>query len=131
MVLLDTDILVGLLRNDSDAKKKIIALQHMGLSMSTTSINTLELFEGAYASINKEKNIMLIEELTENLKQINFDFLTSKVAAKIIKDLEKEGRSLDAFDAMIGAAAIANNEMIVTRNIKHFERIKGLHVEKW
>ena len=131
MVLLDTDILIGLLRNDADAKKKIIALQQMGMPLSTTSINALELLQGAYASVNREKNLLLVEELIENLKQINIDFLASKTAAKIIKDLEKEGKTIDAFDAVIGAATIVSNEIIVTRNSKHFERIKELRVEKW
>lgn len=36
---------------------------------------------------------------------------------------------IDLEDIMIAAIAITNNEKLITRNEKHFRRIKGLEVE--
>jgi predicted nucleic acid-binding protein len=35
------------------------------------------------------------------------------------------------FDLLIGATAITYNQILVTNNIKHFEKIKELKIENW
>ncbi|OGK15728.1 hypothetical protein A2774_00590 [Candidatus Roizmanbacteria bacterium RIFCSPHIGHO2_01_FULL_39_12c] len=45
---------------------------------------------------------------------------------KIKIDLEKKKVPLAHFDILIASSAIANNLTLVTRNLKHFQRIKGL-----
>ena len=39
---------------------------------------------------------------------------------------EKSGTRLDDFDLIIAACALAHNLTLVTNNIKHFKRTKGL-----
>jgi tRNA(fMet)-specific endonuclease VapC len=34
-------------------------------------------------------------------------------------------------DALIAAIALANNAVLVTHNVKHFEHIEGLRLEDW
>jgi tRNA(fMet)-specific endonuclease VapC len=38
---------------------------------------------------------------------------------------------LDDFDILIAATAIVNNCVLVSNNIKHFERIPDLNIENW
>ncbi len=45
--------------------------------------------------------------------------------------LRKEGRTVDDFDLLIGASAIANDLTLVTNNLKHFERLKNIKIENW
>jgi len=45
--------------------------------------------------------------------------------------LRKQGTPLDDFDLLIGASAVANNLILVTNNVKHFERIEGITIENW
>ena len=45
--------------------------------------------------------------------------------------LKKAGRPVDDFDLLIGASAIANDLVLVTNNIKHFERLEGIQIENW
>lgn len=45
--------------------------------------------------------------------------------------LRTEGKMLDDFDILIAATAIVNDCVLVTNNIKHFERIDGLTIENW
>ena len=40
-----------------------------------------------------------------------------------------KGEIIDIEDIMIGAIVIHNGERLVTRNKKHFERIRGLEIE--
>jgi tRNA(fMet)-specific endonuclease VapC len=35
------------------------------------------------------------------------------------------------FDLLIGTTAIANNLIMVTENVKEFDRIKNIEIENW
>ncbi|MFX1520042.1 MAG: type II toxin-antitoxin system VapC family toxin [Promethearchaeota archaeon] len=41
------------------------------------------------------------------------------------------GKPIDLRDALIAGIALVNEYTLVTKNIKHFERITGLNVETW
>jgi predicted nucleic acid-binding protein len=50
-------------------------------------------------------------------------------ASEIFWRLRKEGNMIEKFDCMIAAIFMMNGVYtVLTRNSKHFERIKGLHV---
>jgi tRNA(fMet)-specific endonuclease VapC len=42
--------------------------------------------------------------------------------------LKKHCTSLDDFDLTLAACALANDLVLVTNNVKHFERIAGLRL---
>ena len=52
-------------------------------------------------------------------------------AGKISGSLRARGREIDREDCIIGATALLNDEPVVTRNRKHFERIDGLDIETY
>lgn len=54
---------------------------------------------------------------------------SSSRAGLIYADLRKKGQALDPTDCMIAAIALENNETLLTRNEKHFSKIKGLKIE--
>ena len=60
----------------------------------------------------------------------NFDLLASEKAAEIFVRLSTDGKMLELMDIMIASIAITNNETLITNNIKHFDRIKELKIEK-
>ncbi|MBN2122997.1 MAG: type II toxin-antitoxin system VapC family toxin [Deltaproteobacteria bacterium] len=50
---------------------------------------------------------------------------------RIKADLEKHGKLIDDFDIVIGAIALAHGCSVITSNLKHFQRIKGLRTASW
>lgn len=52
-------------------------------------------------------------------------------AGELLAVLEARGVSLGIEDVLIGATAIVGGLTVVTRNLRHFERIPGLSVESW
>jgi tRNA(fMet)-specific endonuclease VapC len=38
---------------------------------------------------------------------------------------------IDDFDLLIGASAISNDLILVTRNVSHFERLEQIKIENW
>jgi tRNA(fMet)-specific endonuclease VapC len=45
--------------------------------------------------------------------------------------LRRLGQPISDFDLLIGATAIHYGLILVTNNVKHFERMKGLSIENW
>ncbi len=45
--------------------------------------------------------------------------------------LERLGQTIEDFDMMIGVTGLVGNLIVVTHNLKHFNRIEGLKTEDW
>ena len=54
-----------------------------------------------------------------------------RLYGKLKAELEMKGQRIDEFDLLIGATSIANKMIMVTSNIKHFDRITGIQLENW
>lgn len=52
-------------------------------------------------------------------------------AADLSAVLRRSGSALDWADLFIAATALAHELVVVTRNVRHFDRIDGLFVENW
>lgn len=128
MVCLDSDIIIDFFRKRDYAIKKIKELREKNIGISTTSVNTFELFRGF---IDSEKySPEIFSRFLNNVNILHFDFDSSKKAAEIFEDLRAKGELLDLADIMIAAVVINNDETILTGNIKHFKRISRLKVEE-
>jgi predicted nucleic acid-binding protein len=53
------------------------------------------------------------------------------IAGNILAELRKQGQIMGLEDVLIAASALANQYIVVTANIRHFSRIKGLKIENW
>lgn len=124
MVCLDGDIIIEFLKNNKVILNKINDLQKNKKDISTTSINTFEVFRGF---VNfKSDSLDRFNAFLSNLKIYNFNLSSSKKAAEIFEDLKSRGEILDLADIMIASIAITNNESFLTNNIAHFKRIPEL-----
>lgn len=120
--LLDTDVVIDHLR-----RKKILTEQL--LNNGTISIITLgELIYGAYKSAYPQKSLITLKEdlAILDFEVININEMNVAEFGRIKADLEIRGERLDDFDLLIASTALVNNLVLVTRNKKHFKRIKGL-----
>jgi predicted nucleic acid-binding protein len=67
----------------------------------------------------------------DNIKIYNFDKNLAKVFGVLKALLSKNGTIVADMDLMIASIAIANDEVLVSNNLKHFRKIEGLIVENW
>ncbi|PKP59946.1 MAG: PIN domain nuclease [Candidatus Altiarchaeales archaeon HGW-Altiarchaeales-1] len=129
MKILDTDILVAILRGKKDTQDLLDYLSSEDIT--TTSITAFELYYGAFKSERASENIKEVDSLLSSYSIINFDKKSSKAAGEIYSKLEISGLNIGLRDVLIGAICIVNNATIITRNVKHYSRIEGLNIEKW
>jgi len=95
-----------------------------------SEITVAELKFGAENSESKEKNRKTIDDFVSKFTIIPI-FNSLDVYAIEKSRLRKSGLILDDFDLLIGATAISNNLVLVTRNTSDFERLDGIEIENW
>ena len=52
-------------------------------------------------------------------------------SADIYADLRRKGTPLEDADILVAGIALAQDAVLITRNLKHFRRIGGLRLESW
>ena len=126
--LLDTNICIHLFRGQFNLLDKFreIDLQDCAIS----EITLAELIFGAENSANPEKNQKIIEAFLEQIKILPI-FNAIPIYAKEKVRLRKKGIMISDFDLFIGTTAVANKLIMVTENIKEFERISNIEIENW
>lgn len=126
--LLDTCICVFLFRQKYGVAEKLAKLNPEQCYVSEVTI--AELTYGAYKSDRVEENLQLIEELVSVINVIPFAE-SIEIYAKEKVRLRALGTPIDDFDLLIAAAAVQQELILVTDNVRHFKNIQGLVIENW
>jgi len=126
--MLDTNICVYFFRGKFNLTEK---LERIGLNNYTISEITLaELVYGAENSMNPQKNhkiILNFSKLVTILPIYDSIYLYGKEKAR----LRKLGTMISDFDLLIGCTSVDKELIMVTENIREFERIASIRIENW
>ena len=127
--LLDTNICVYWLKGNRQIEQQVLAAGIDAVALPFITVS--ELYYGAYKSQRIEVNLQLVRNLTEQLTVLESDEAISELFGELKAGLEKSGMIIDDADLYIAACAKVHGLTLVTNNIKHFKRIKGLKLENW
>lgn len=126
--LLDTNICIALLRGNRDIACRLI---NIGEGHCLLSVITLyELMFGAYYSKREEQEVPKVKRFIDRFPIIPLRDAAETYALLKVR-LRSSGILIDEFDLMIAATALEGDYVLVTDNIKHFQRIEGLRIENW
>jgi tRNA(fMet)-specific endonuclease VapC len=95
-----------------------------------SEITLAELKFGVEKSVQKEKNRQTLEKFELTFSTLPVYSALDIYAAEKAR-LQSRGKSLDEFDLLIGATAIAGNLILVTRNVSDFNRMNGIEIQDW
>jgi hypothetical protein len=121
-VLIDSDILVWVLRGNRRAAATVQRAPHRALSL----MSYLELVEGARnrQDLNTTRSLLIDHEIT--VLPLN-ESIGQRAAAYMEEHALAGG--LGAADALIAATAIEHGLALCTANQKHFKAIQGLKLK--
>jgi tRNA(fMet)-specific endonuclease VapC len=126
--LLDTNICIHFFRGKFNLIDKFTEVYIENCAIS--EITLAELTFGAENSPNPNKNHKLIESFSEHIKILPI-YNAIPIYAKEKVRLRKSGEMISDFDLLIGTSAIANDLIMVTENVKEFEKISKIQMENW
>ena len=133
MILLDTSFLIDVLKKREYAVNKAVEIVNKD-KLATTYVNIYELLFGIYnkKTINHEKELNAVKDLKNKLEILTLDENSTKKSAEIGGELMIKGQIIGDTDNMIAGIMLCNGiNTIVTRNVDHFKRIKGIEVETY
>ena len=130
MKCLDTDLLVGVLRNQEKAARKAEELDKQG-RQATTAVNAFELFYEASKSKMVEENVREANKLLSRLELLPLSTSAAERAGLLFGGLELKGLPIEFRDSMIAGIVLEHRLTLVTRNRRDYGRIPGLAIEDW
>ena len=132
MFLFDTDIITNIVK----PRPSLNLLQRLEkISKNQQYVSTITIAEIVYGAEKSQRPNFHLNKLETILLPavniISFDAKAAYVCGRIRAELEKRGTPLDLADLEIAAIAIAKNLILVTNNVRHFERVPLLRYENW
>ncbi|ARO22216.1 PIN domain-containing protein [Rhizobium sp. S9] len=125
--LLDTNAVIALMKGN----ERLIAglRRHRPQDFAIPAIVAHELFYGAYKSLRIEENLARIDGL--QFAVLEFDRNDAQKAGEIRAALQASGTPIGPYDVLIAGQAVARGLILITRNLREFERAAGLQAENW
>lgn len=128
--MLDTNICIYMIKNKPESVRRKFASLFSG-DICMSSITFFELEKGVLKSQQKEKNHVLLNRFTEDVMVVPFDDSAAQSAADVGAQLELRGQVIGPYDTLIAGHAMSLDLVLVTNNLKEFERVAGLSCENW
>jgi tRNA(fMet)-specific endonuclease VapC len=127
--MLDTNIVVYTIKNRPTTVKAAFEA-HYG-QMCISSVTLMELIYGAEKSLRPERNLLDVEGLAARLDVLNYDDIAATHSGQLRAELAKAGTPIGPYDQMIAGHARSRGLILVSNNIREFERVPGLRLENW
>ena len=127
---LDTNIITAFLKNDLRVVQRVSEYLEFFDKLTINIISYYEILRGL-KDLGNEGKLLRFEEFIQENELISIRKDTVEKAAEIYAYLKKEGNLIEDADILMAATAIVEELILITNNIKHFKRVKGLEVDNW
>ena len=126
MIGIDSDCIIDFLRGKKEA---INIIEKYKDELVTTELNIFEVFIGLYRKKElREKEEEITKNFFESLDILDCTGFGLK-GADIFSELINEGKEIEQNDCLIASILLVNGcDKIITKNVKHFSRIKNIKV---
>lgn len=98
--------------------------------MAVPDVTLVELHYGAERNDDPAARIAIIESFAARLEILPFDARAAPHCGNIRATLERQGQIIGDYDLTIAAIARSQGLVLVTGNVRQFERVEGLRVER-
>lgn len=130
-MIADTDFVIDLMRGKPSAIEKMQDIEETGAGLHMSTVTLVELAAG----IPKTKHPAEEQERIENVaRKIHLLALTRDIAhaAGVLHGtLDLKAQSPGIPDCIIAATAVLTNEILLTGNVKHYNKVPGLKLETY
>jgi len=128
--LLDTNICIYITKHHpQEVLTKFESLQVGDVGMSIITYG--ELHFGAEKSRQPTQTHAKLDRLAELINILPLSISAANSYGSIRSALEKAGTPIGANDLWIAAHALAEDRILVSNNLREFQRVPGLTVENW
>jgi tRNA(fMet)-specific endonuclease VapC len=127
--MLDTNIVIYVIKRRPLEILEVFNA-HAG-QMCISSITLAELLHGVEKSSMITKNLRKVEDFVSRLEVLPYENTAASHYGDIRTNLEKKGTVIGINDLHIAAHARSEGLILVSNNVREFERVEGLRLENW
>ena len=127
--MLDTNIAIYVIK-----RRPITALEKFNQHASqicVSSITVAELIHGAEKSQNSQQAFAAVEDFLSRLSVLDYDYSDAGHYGDIRANLERKGTPIGVNDLHIAGHARSAGLILVSNNLREFERVEGLRLDNW
>jgi predicted nucleic acid-binding protein len=115
IILLDTNILIDVLRNRGDRRDVLADLVERGHTLATSVVNVGEVYAGMRSQEATET-----DRLLRNIESYPMTYAIARHAGILKFAYSQKGKTLSLLDMIVAATALAHNCSLMTDNRKDF-----------
>jgi len=127
--LLDTNIVIYTLKNRPPQVRDRFTANDGHMAISSVTLG--ELIFGAERSSQALADLRVIESLLAKIEVLPFEKPAAYHFGQIRAELMSAGRPIGPYDMMIAGHARSSGLILVTNNLREFERVPGIRLENW
>ncbi len=124
--LLDTDFCVHVLRGRPWARAALAAVKPSDVAISAITLAELEVGKRL-----DPKRAGPVDAFQKAVPVLAFGPFEAERFGRVQSVLIQSGTKIGDMDALIAATALASGRVLVTGNLRHFERVPGLKIADW
>ena len=128
--MLDTNICIYAIKNKPEQVLKQLHT-HLDDGICISSITLAELAHGVQKSLYPEKNEEALLQFLTILDILEFNDLAAMEYGGICAYLQRQGTPIGTMDMLIAAHAKSEDLVLVTNNLREFERVPHIKLENW
>ena len=132
MYLLDTNIISEVLRRRPDPK---VLARLREVEPEEIHASVITLFELRFGSMLRDDATNFWQKIETDIlplvRWLDVDRSVAHKAGDIAANLQRLGTPIGVNDCLIGGTALVHNLVLVSRNVRHFEKITNLLREVW
>lgn len=127
--MLDTNICIYVIKDYPAGLRD--RFNQLADELCISAITLGELQYGAEKSSRRTYNLEGIARFLARLDVLPFSAAAAVHYGQLRAELQRAGRPAGSLDMLIGAHARSEGLIVVTNNLREFERMPGLRVENW
>jgi len=127
--MLDTNIVIYVIKHRPVEIREVFNA-HAG-QMCISSITLAELLHGVEKNSMITKNLRKVEDFVSRLEVLPYENTAASHYGDIRTNMEKKGTVIGVNDLHIAAHARSEGLILVSNNLREFERVEGLRLENW
>jgi len=128
--LLDTCVLSDFARGEANTLDRVKSTPPALVAVSSITAMEIE-FGLALDAVRARKLAPVMHALLRAVSVLPYGVEDARATAVLRAALQKRGRPIGAYDALIAGCALARGLVLVTSNEREFRRVSGLRVENW
>jgi predicted nucleic acid-binding protein len=124
--LIDTDWLIDALRGVQSATEMLEQRAADGIAVSIVTYG--ELYEGAFLFPEPQEHLTSMRQFLSGYRIYGLSDPIMGRFAQTRSTLRRQGNRIADFDILIASTALVHDLTLVTRNVRHFQRIPELRL---